>query len=97
MNTGASGYREQSPSLRTARAHLQTLSEGDHASLVAAAALSSIDGTIPSYPPAETLADGGSFELARPLIQDAIQASDNMLEIGRLGDALDLLVLYPNA
>lgn len=93
MIQGENGYRVQSRPLEAARAHLQTLSEGDLDPLTAAAALSCIDSALPSYTPAASLAEGASFASARQLLAQAVEASSNVQEIGRLGDALDLLAV----
>lgn len=94
MIPGENGYRVQSEPLRAARAQLMTLSAGEIDPLVAAAAISAIDGTLPSYPPAEILPEGGSFSIAQQRLREAIEVSDSVLELGRLGDALDLLALH---
>lgn len=93
MIQGENGHRIQSPPLEAARAHLLALSEGDLDPLAAAAALSCIDSALPSYAPAASLAEGASFASARQLLEEAVGASGDVQEIGRLGDALDLLAV----
>lgn len=87
------GTHPQSAALRAAREQLQTLAGGDVEPEVALVALLNLDSTVPSYPPARVLAEGATYEEARRLIRAAIEESTDVLEITRLGDALDTLAI----
>ena len=81
--------RPQSPSLQRSRAVLNLLAASDPVG-AAAWALLTLDDCVPGYqPPAVTLT--GSHEEAVAALIRALDESSDILEIGRIGDALHWL------
>lgn len=81
--------RPQSPSLQRARAVLNLLAASDPVG-AAAWALLTLDDCIPGYQhPAVTMT--GSHEEAVAALRRALDESTDILEIGRIGDALHWL------
>lgn len=94
--TDAHGWRTQQNSVRHLRDALYTIGNQDLDGLpsaVALSALDTIDMTWPEYPPSTLLNMPPSLATAKQLVREAIEESVDFAEIGRLGQALQLLSL----
>lgn len=91
-STPIMSWREQRPSLRSAREALSVLAShpGTDASL-AQAALLAIDAVSPEYEPPRTSCVAPSLDLAVSILRGALEDCDDLGEVSRIGRALLLL------